>query len=90
MIIQDDRTKEQKERLKWLVVGTDKFMSGWGLASGGTSLAAWACTEGALNSCFADVDNRKDLKRVRKVYADTYHPKGSGHIHIYIYKGAFA
>ena len=42
-IIKDDRTEEEKRSHAILVIGTDKFMSGWGLAKGGLSYAAWAC-----------------------------------------------
>ena len=39
----DDRTPEQKETHKFLIIGTDSFLSGWGQAKGGLSYAVWAC-----------------------------------------------
>ena len=43
MTYQDDRTEEQKQTHRWLVVAKDKFMSGWGGARGGASWCGWAC-----------------------------------------------
>lgn len=84
MEIQDDRTPEQKKSHPWLVVGTDRFMSGWGKAEGGVSYAAWACPEGYTNPLLARIDARGDMRRVRLVYGPTYHPRGRGHLHIYV------
>lgn len=33
MIVQDDRDPEQRATHRWLVIMTDKFMSGWGGAT---------------------------------------------------------
>jgi len=43
MIIQDDRTNEQKKTHSCLIGGTDRFMSGWGRAENGKSYAFWSC-----------------------------------------------
>ena len=83
MVLQDDRTQEQKATHNFLVVGTDTFLSGWGKANGGVSYAAWACQEGDLRKVENWVNNRSDMKRVRVVYGKWY-PKGTGHAHIYV------
>jgi hypothetical protein len=83
MIIQDDRTPEQKATHTWLVIGTDSFLSGWGKAQDGVSIAAWACRPSDRSKVLAWVESRSDMKRVREVSGD-YRPKGSGHCHIYV------
>ena len=44
MILEDDRTLEQKKTHTSLIIGTDSFLSGGGEADKGKSFAAWACT----------------------------------------------
>ena len=83
MQVQDDRTPEEKQSHPWLVVGTDRFMSGWGKASGGVSYAAWACTDAMLPTIESRIAKRGDMKRVRTVYG-AYRPKGRGHLHVYV------
>ena len=39
MIFQDDRTPEQKKTHTLIVLATDRFMSGWGMAKNGVSYA---------------------------------------------------
>ncbi len=84
MIIQDDRTDEQKDSHYILVVGTDKFMSGWGQAEGGKSYAAWACDLNNWHIVKSWVNNRGDMQRVRVIHAHGYNPRGKGHLHIYV------
>ena len=87
MIIEDDRTQEQKETHTCLIIGTDSFMSGWGKAQGGVSYAAWACRHEDSFKVLEWVENRKEMKRVREVYEtkkSKYNPKGKGHCHIYV------
>lgn len=90
MVMQDDRTTEQRKTHTWLVVGTDTFMSGWGGAAGGVSVAAWAVDPSDWERVKAVrewVERRSDMKRVRET-TDTperrYAPKGRGHCHIYV------
>lgn len=88
MIVQDDRTEEQRKTHVFLVVGTDPFMSGWGQCQDGSSYAAWACTEDQWDDCERWVKKRGDLKRIRGVWDPThapYRPNASycGHLHIY-------
>ena len=89
MFIQDDRTEEQKGTHTWLVIGTDKFLSGWGKAEGGKSFAVWACKPENHNDCFWFVAKRGDMSRVREFseYGKLrYRPKGRGHCHIYVWE----
>ena len=90
MMIQDDRTPEQKASLNWLVVGTDSFLSGWGQAKGGSSYAAWACRDHKHAERVAEwVKGRSDMKRVR-IVKEPYRVRSSHcsadcvHLHIYV------
>lgn len=67
MQLQDDRTEEQRKTHTWLVVMTDKFLSGWGKAKKGPSYAAWACVHNDLDSVESWVRSRTDAQRVRIV-----------------------
>jgi len=87
MEIQDDRNPEQMKTHRFLVVGTDPFMSGWGGAAGGTSYAAWACTAETVDKVEARILARGDMKRVRVVTENSrrrYRSRGKGHLHIYL------
>ena len=87
MIIDDDRTAEQRKTHTWLVVGTDRGMSGWGKAENGVSYAAWACDPDRRNDCLCWVERRKDMTRVREVseFEAPYRPRAKGHLHIYVW-----
>ncbi len=83
----DDRTPEQEITHHWLVVGTDSFMSNWGRAENGTSIAAWACEYDDVKRVTEWVESRGDMKRVRTVIdrkGERYSPRGHGHLHIYV------
>lgn len=83
----DDRSEGQRETHRWLVVGTDRFMSGWGKAAGGVSYAAWACESlEAANQVESWVRGRSDMKRVRVVHEGErrWKPRGNGHAHVYV------
>jgi len=84
MIINDRRTEAQLESHRYLVVGTDRALSGWGLAEGGASYAAWACEslEEALRVA-GRVRARGDQKRVRVVDSRGYRPSCK-HLSIYL------
>lgn len=83
MIIQDDRTPEQKKTHTSLICGTDSFLSGWGMAKNGVSYAVWACKPENEHKVFNWVKSRSEMKRVR-VVSSNYKPKGIGHCHIYV------
>ena len=87
MIKQDDRTPEEKQTHRVLVIGTDSFMSGWGGAKGGTSVAAWACHPDVNPDRVENwVRNRKEMKYVRVVLETgrPYRPKSAAHFHVYV------
>lgn len=87
MEIQDDRTPEQRKTHTWLVIGTDRCLSGWGKARGGASIAAWACDPNDRDKVLRWVESRSDMKRVRESSefgGRRYRPKGVGHCHIYV------
>lgn len=82
-IREDDRTKEQKSTHIYLVTATDKFMSGWGLASGGASKVAWACeTWEHAATVYKWVQGRSDMKYVN-ITSGKWYPKAA-HVHIYV------
>ena len=91
MKIIDRRAPEQREKLTYLVVGTDPFMSGWGECKHGSSYAAWACSEQDWNDCECWVERRGDLNRVRRVFdppSAPYSPNSThcGHLSIYVWE----
>lgn len=83
MEMEDDRTPEERKTHRYLVIGTDSFLSGWGGAEGGASYAVWACREEHERDVLEWVQRRSDMKRVRTTFGD-YRPKGKGHCHIYV------
>lgn len=82
-IIADNRTAEQRLTHTVFVRGVDKFMSGWGLAQGGTSVAAWACRPEDLPVVETRVRSRGDLSRITVARRLRATP-GCAHIHIYV------
>ena len=84
MIVEDDRTPAQRQTHTWIVVGTDKFLSGWGKAKDGASYAGWACEPKDRHDVLAWVEARSDMLRVREV-TDPYRPRTAGHCHIYVW-----
>lgn len=83
MELQDDRTEQERDTHPFLVIGTDRFMSGWGKADGGVSFAAWACRPKDRRDVLAWVESRSDMMRVRETVG-AYRPKGRGHCHVYV------
>ena len=87
-IREDDRTPEQKRNYPCLVIGTDSFMSGWGGASDGVSIAVWACRPEDRIRVLSWVHSRSEMKRVRESYDNggnsRYRPSGNGDCHIYL------
>lgn len=79
----DDRTIEQITTHPVIIGGRDKFMSGWGAASGGSSYAGWACRAEDVDAVYAWVKGRGDITRVSCHYHGWY-PRGRGHTHIYV------
>ena len=86
MIIKDDRTPEQKKTHRLGVVARDKFMSGWGGATGGASRCAWACAPDVNEDrVYNWVRDRKEMRNVSIVDLSTYRPpRNTAHFHIYV------
>ena len=79
----DDRTNEQMITHRYLVTATDKFMSGWGGATGGASKCAWACSTKEHQIKLYDwVKSRSEMKYVN-IHFDKWYPKAA-HVHIYV------
>jgi len=84
MLFIDDRTIEQKKTHPYIVLATDKFMSGWGQARNGSSYAGWACRHEDLPKVERWVSARGEMVRVRIVLGN-YRPRAmNGHCHIYV------
>jgi len=82
-IVNDRRTPEQMKTHRWLVTATDKFMSGWGHASGGLSKCAWACeTHMEAATCYDRIKARGDMKYVN-IRCTPWHPRAA-HVSIYV------
>lgn len=81
--LQDDRTDAQTKTHYWGIAGTDRYLSGWGRAQGGSSVAVWACKPDDADRVRAWVESRSDMLRVRDVDLRTYRPKAA-HTHIYV------
>lgn len=79
----DRRTSAQKLTHRWLVTATDRFMSGWGMASNGASKCAWACeTQAEAQACYDRIKARGDMKYVN-VTNRPWYPKAA-HVSIYV------
>jgi len=79
----DDRTEAQKRTHCVLWGGTDKVLSGWGMAAGTSSFAFWACKPEHDSQVERWVRSRSDMKNVRQVGSD-YRTSGKAHVHIYV------
>jgi hypothetical protein len=78
----DDRTPEQRVTHTVLIGGTDRALSGWGLAAGGRSIAIWACKPEDADTVEKWVSSRDDIQRVRRV-SERYRGRKGDHVHIY-------
>ena len=63
--ISDQRSAVQKTTLTTFVLGVDTFLSGWGRALHGASIAAWACRPDDVPAVRAWVESRSDIRDVR-------------------------
>ena len=70
----DDRTEEEKEKTLAFVVGTDRFLSGWGNAPGRSIYALPILDPNTSHVVLENMQNRSDMQRVRYVMKD-YKPK---------------
>lgn len=80
-IYQDDRTDAQRLTHTVIVSAIDDFMSGWGGAEGGKSVAAWACEPKHADRVFAWVKSRSEMRNVRM--SEHAFRSGAAHTHIY-------
>ena len=83
----DDRTPEQRKTHTFAVVAKDRFMSGWGGATGGASRCGWAFDPRKVNSDRVEnwVRSRGEMRYVNVVDLRTYRaPRGTAHFHIYV------
>jgi len=83
--IQDDRI-EGCARLSHtvLIAALDKFMSGWGKATGGKSYAVWACKPEHADAVEKWVESRDEMKSVKRVGPEWLPSGENGHCHIYV------
>lgn len=85
MITIDDRTPMQVESHPCLVVATDRHMSGWGHAEGGSSYAAWACRVQDEDLVLRWLHSRGDMVRIRTAGSDYLaNSRYCVHLHIYV------
>lgn len=82
IIMQDDRDIHEKQTHKVIIKADDSFMSGWGGAKGGKSVAAWACLPEHAEQVLNWVENRSDMSNVKVV--DNSHYFDAKHTHIYV------
>jgi hypothetical protein len=82
----DRRTPEQMKTHRYLVTATDRFMSGWGMASRGTSKCAWACqTLAEAQACAERIRARSEMKYVH-IHHGAWYPRNAAHVSIYVNK----
>lgn len=62
--VEDRRTDQQRETLRYLVSARDTFLSGWGRAKGGASLAVWACSASDVEAVYRWVLSRPEMRHV--------------------------
>ena len=86
MILEDDRTEEQRKTHRLAIVARDSFMSGWGGAKGGASRCAWACAPDVNpDRVFNWVKSRGEMRHVSLVDLRTYRPaRNTAHFHVYV------
>lgn len=84
MVYVDDRTEAETRTHTVGIVGTDRFLSGWGRSGRGTSFAVWATTPEHAHAVERWVRERSDMSRVRVVDLRTYRPRNASHVHVYV------
>ncbi len=78
----DDRTQDEMKSHNVLITATDRFLSGWGEATGGLSKCAWACKPEDGQAVYRWVKSRTDMKYVNLTY-NKWYPRAA-HVHIYV------
>lgn len=88
MIIQDDRTPEQKLTHLWGIVATDLSMSYWGECPNGKSIIIWALENYSQAEIILEwVKTRPEMKRPALVNLKNYRIRYGQHCHIYVTNG---
>lgn len=80
----DDRTPEQRQTHNYGVRMRDAFMSGWGGAKGGNSIALWACKAEHVDAVLRWVEDRKEARNVNVVHDVNAYRCRCVHLHIYV------
>ncbi len=83
-IVEDDRNEETRITHNCIILATDRFLSGWGLAEGGNSYAAWACKSKDFTKVLRWVKSRSDMMRIREVSTNYRPSQYCAHLHIYV------
>lgn len=81
--VSDHRTAAQKHTHTVLIHGVDTCLSGWGHATNGTSVAAWACTPDVVPEVRAWVESRSDIIEVQIAW-DGNPPSDCKQLSIYV------
>ena len=82
MFVDDRSAVERLVTHTVLIAGTDKVLSGCGLAENGRSIAIWACKPEDAVIVAVWVQSRTDMTRVRKV-SERYRGRKTDHVHVY-------
>lgn len=81
--VKDRRSLDEQYTHNTIIMGTDRGLSGWGGATGGTSVAAWACRPVDADAVEAWVRARSDISRVT-VTEGVCVPRGCAHFSLYV------
>ena len=80
---QDDRTEEQKKEYTYLIGGRDTCLSGWGLASNGSSYAYWACKPEDVDKVSSWVGKRGDIANVGVYRSNLFYKVVRYYVYVY-------
>lgn len=81
----DDRTTDEVKLTVGFVKATDKFMSGWGKALGKSVIAVPFTSADDMDKVMERINRRNEMKRVRVVMGNEYHPSLNSNDHLHIY-----
>jgi hypothetical protein len=85
MNLQDFRDDWERQNIVRGIRATDRCMSGWGGAEGGTSVAIWACASEDEKRVLKWVRSRGEMKNVRAIFASQFAAqRGAAHVHVYV------
>ena len=82
MIIND--TRKMASEYPYMVSAYDKFMSGWGMAKGGKSVAVWCCYSPQDQEKIVKwLRNRSEMRYIKTRFATKWRPKNAAHVSYY-------